>query len=127
MAKTYGELDLKSIREKLNIDFAHFTYQPSQCSCCYGPKDLPKRYWKDSKIPEGDDYTYVLFKNANNGSGPVKKGDTFKKYQNIEWKLSNEQLDGFCEMLQEQIGEDYKIIKPEDSSICIQIEYIQPK
>jgi len=71
MKKTYSDLNLKAIREALNIDFAHFTYKQGQCSCCYGPKDLPKMYWKDRTIPEGDDYSYILFKNANNGSGTV--------------------------------------------------------
>jgi len=121
MKKTYRDLNLKAIREALNIDFAHFTYQKDQCSCCYGPKDLPSLYWKDKTIPKGDDYTYILFKNANNGSGSVSKTDYLKDRQLIEWNLSDEQLDGVCKMLQEQVGEGYKIHKPLKSNACIEI------
>lgn len=122
MKKTYSDLNLKAIREALNIDFAHFTYKQGQCSCCYGPKDLPKMYWKDRTIPEGDDYSYILFKNANNGSGTVMGRDYIKHNQYIEWGLNEEQLDGVCKMLQEQLGSRYKVIKPEDNRETIIIE-----
>ena len=71
----YGELNLREIRDLADIDFAHFTYRRGQCSCCYGPKDLLKMYWKNRVIPEHDDYSYILFKNADNGSGTVTKND----------------------------------------------------
>ena len=45
----YGELNLKKIREDNDLDFAHFTYQRGMCSCCYGPWDLPARYWRGGK------------------------------------------------------------------------------
>lgn len=122
MKKTYSDLNLKAIREALNIDFAHFTYKQGQCSCCYGPKDLPKMYWKDRIIPEGDDYSYILFKNASNGSGTVMGRDYIKRNQCIEWGLNEEQLDGVCKMLQEQLGSGYKVIKPENNHTTIIIE-----
>jgi hypothetical protein len=123
MKKTYADLDLKSIREALDIDFAHFTYKPSQCSCCYGPQDLAAKYWKNNTIQEGDDYSYILFKNAHNGSGSVTKFDNIG-YANISWgNLSDTQLDGVVTMLQEQLGSDYKVVKPENKRVCINIEY----
>lgn len=72
--KRYKDLNLKEIREKTGIDFAHFTFQPGMCSCCYGPEDLPSLYWKDRRIKH-DNYSYILFKNADNGSGSVTKND----------------------------------------------------
>lgn len=123
MKKQYTDLNLKSIREALNIDFAHFTYPKNMCSCCYGPKDLPKIYRKDG-IEAEDIKTYILFKNAENGSGTVTKYDTIG-HVNISWNLTDEQLEGVCDMLQEQLGSSYKVIKPEDSSTCITIEKIE--
>lgn len=73
--KIYSDLDLKAIRDEVGLDFAHFTYQRGMCSCCYGPKNLPKMYWKNKTIPAHDNYTYLLFKNADNGSGIVRGGD----------------------------------------------------
>lgn len=122
MTKYYSDLDLKSIREALNIDFAHFTYKPNQCSCCYGPEDLPKLYWKDGKILEGGEYSYILFKNANNGSGSVTKHDVITDGTCISWSLNDEQLEGVCIMLQEQLGEGYLVVKPQSSARTIVIE-----
>ena len=79
--KKYAELNLKKIREDNGLDFAHFTYVKGMCSCCYGPTDLPAIYWKDGIVKnEEDKYSYILFKNANNGSGQVKRKDEITNY-----------------------------------------------
>lgn len=122
MTKYYSDLDLKSIREALNIDFAHFTYRHDQCSCCYGPRDLPKLYWKDGIILEGNEYSYILFKNANNGRGCVTKYDAITDGTCVSWRLNDEQLEGVVKMLQEQLGIGYKVVKPEDNKTTIVIE-----
>jgi len=120
MKKTYSDLNLKVIRETLDIDFAHFTYPKDMCSCCYGPEDLPKLYRK--KGIEADKIeSYILFKNANNGSGTVTKYDNIKKRGYISWKLNPTQLDGVCSMLQEQLGDGYEVVKPENNNSCIEI------
>ena len=126
--KTYSELDLKSIRDQVGIDFAHFTYKPGMCSCCYGPKDLPKRYWNADaykRVMEGSDaeYTYLLFKNADNGSGCVKRSDPIKDYTYIQWACSTEQLEEACRLLQDQLGSDYSVNVPESELCCIEIRY----
>ena len=108
----YKELNLKKIREDNDLDFAHFTYQNGMCSCCYGPKDLPKRYWRNNTIAEGDDYTYLLFKNANNGSGIVKRDDELKRYQCVSWHFPIDKLENVCKDLQEQVGDDYVVLVP---------------
>lgn len=108
----YKDLNLKKIREDNDLDFAHFTYQKGMCSCCYGPKDLPKRYWRNNTIPEGDDYTYILFKNANNGSGTVKRDDELKRYQCVSWHFPIDKLENVCKDLQEQVGDDYVVLVP---------------
>lgn len=116
----YKDLDLRGLREKCDIDFAHYTYQPDQCSCCYGPKDLPKKYWRDGKIKDSN-YSYILFKNANNGSGSVKRED-YLSYQSqicISWDLSDKQLNAVVRELRKQVGSEFIVSKPVDKSICI--------
>lgn len=117
----YKELNLKKIREDNDLDFAHFTYKNGMCSCCYGPKDLPKRYWRNNTIPEGDDYTYILFKNANNGSGIVKRDDEIKDYQCVSWEFPIEKLENVCKDLQEQVGDGYEVLMPTNDMYCIVI------
>lgn len=118
----YGDLNLKKIRDDNGIDFAHFTYQRGMCSCCYGPKDLPKRYWRGNIIPNDDyDYTYLLFKNADNGSGHVKRTDEIKNHTCIEWYFPMEKLEKICKDLQEQLGDEYVVLMPTDTLTCIGI------
>ena len=117
----YKDLNLKKIREDNDLDFAHYTYSKGMCSCCYGPKHLPKRYWRGGVIPKGDDYTYILFKNADNGSGVVKGDDEIccNLYDCIEWNFPIEKLENVCRDLQVQMGDEYVILKPKDDSKCI--------
>ena len=119
----YKDLNLKKIREDNGLDFAHFTYQKGMCSCCYGPKDLPKRYWRGGVIPEHDNYTYLLFKNADNGSGIVKRDDEIcgNTYDCIAWDFPIEKLDNVCKDLQTQVGDEYVVLKPKDNMSCILI------
>lgn len=133
----YGDLNLKKIRDDNGLDFAHFTYQRNMCSCCYGPLDLPKRYWRGGKKPvevevdgkwhyevdgkeiDTDDVQYILFKNANNGSGYVKAKDTIKGYQCIEWSFPMEKMKKICSDLQEQVGDEYAVMVPPNEMSCI--------
>lgn len=132
----YNELNLKKIRETMDLDFAHFTYKKGMCSCCYSPLDLPKRYWRGNVIPQkvsyefdaeevkDNEYTYLLFKNADNGRGHVRGNDEIDMNY-IEWGFPMEKLDGVCEMLQEQLGSGYKVVKPESHFECIRIEVVK--
>lgn len=117
----YKDLNLKKIRDDNGLDFAHFTYQRGMCSCCYGPKDLPKRYWRGNTIPadDYDDYTYLLFKNADNGSGHVKRTDEIENYTCIEWDFPIEKLKKICMDLQEQLPDYYTVMMPPSESECI--------
>ena len=117
----YKELNLAKLRDENGLDFAHFTYKPGMCSCCYGPKDLPKSYWKGKVIPEHNDYTYLLFKNADNGSGHVKREDEIEDYTCIEWSFPIDKLDKICRDLKEQLGDEYFVLKPKDELTCIRI------
>lgn len=119
----YKDLNLKKIREDNDLDFAHYTYQKGMCSCCYGPKDLPKKYWRNNTIPEGDDYTYILFKNADNGSGIVKGDDEIcdGTHECIAWDFPIEKLENVCKDLQGQVGRMYVVLKPKDTMSCILI------
>ena len=130
----YKDLNLKKIRDDNGLDFAHFTYQRGMCSCCYGPLDLPKRYWRGGSKPvniEGryyelngrkvnsDDIQFILFKNANNGSGTVKKDDVIKSYQCIEWNFPLDKMEKICKDLQEQVGNEYVVMMPPSKTYCI--------
>ena len=120
----YKDLNLKKIREDNDLDFAHFTYQKGMCSCCYGPWDLPKRYWRDGKVQARDkDVQYILFKNADNGSGVVKRNDKLccHSYECIAWEFPIEKLENVCKDLQKQVGDEYVVLKPKDSMGCILI------
>lgn len=116
----YQDLNLKKIRDDNGLDFAHFTYQRGMCSCCYGPRDLPKRYWRGNRIPADDyEYTYLLFKNADNGSGHVKRTDEIDNCTCIEWNLPTEKLEKICKDLQEQLGNGYVVLMPTNTYMCI--------
>lgn len=151
--QTYGSLNLKKLRDDNGLDFAHFTYLRGQCSCCYGPQDLPSCYWVKGKkpvetqMPDGtmrfvpplSNIQYILFKNANNGSGTVTKNDIICKrsIRNlpawrrtghdhtyrvcIEWKFPDEKMDGVLRSLREQLDDDYVILRPSLCSECITI------
>ena len=117
----YKELNLKKLRDDNGLDFAHFTYQKGMCTCCYGPKDLPKRYWKNNIIPEGDDYTYLLFSNADNGRGRVKRDDEIESYTFISWDFPIEKLHKICLDLKEQLGNEYVVLEPKSDMYSIVI------
>lgn len=146
--KTYKNLDLAAIREAADLDFAHYTYLKGMCSCCYGPKNFPSKYWKNGKVPHKEAYSawsfdekrefhaefsnpldkphdnefeYLLFKNADNGSGIINNEDMVIEKDYIEWGFPSEKLELVCSMLQKQLGDDYKVIRPKDFSECIQI------
>ena len=118
----YKDLNLKHLREVCDIDFAHYTYKRGMCSCCYGPKDLPARYWRNNKILEDVDYNdimYILFKNADNGSGCVKAEDNMGQTEYIEWNLTPERLDKVIAELKKQVGNEYDVECPENKYKCI--------
>ena len=127
--KRYKDLDLIKIREACGLDFARHTYSKGQCSCCYGPLDMPiRKYWAKGKSPldrhltpkDMDNIPYILFKNAENGSGTVRLMDYVEDYTCIEYNaLSDEQMDKVCRMLQEQLGDEYIVQKPKDIYHCI--------
>lgn len=130
--KRYKDLDLKKIMQDFNLDFAHYTYLPGQCTCCYGPWDMAASHWKNGIIPkteeEKDKARYILFKNADNGSGIRSKNDFIEDETYIEWNsdaISMEEIKGICRALQEQLGEEYRVEAPEDGSWCICIRCTQ--
>ena len=117
---TYGELDLKKLREECDLDFAHFTYKKGQCTCCYGPRDLPKLYWREGIIKgEGEETHYILFKNSDFGSGTVTKKDVIKPHTCIAWKMPHEKLEKVCKELKSQLGSEYVVVMPKDKYMCI--------
>ena len=116
----YKDLNLKQIRDENKIDFAHFTFLKGMCSCCYGPKDFPKKYWRNGKIATDNNYTYLLFKNAENGSGTVTRNDTIENVY-VCWEFPEEKLKKVCDDLQQQLGSDYTVEIPTNKYECIKI------
>lgn len=118
----YKDLNLKKLRDENGLDFAHFTYPPGLCSCCYGPLDLPARYWRKGIKPQSmENVQYLLFKNADNGSGHVRKNDDIGEVEYIEWNFPLEKMDKICEELQRQVGRDYVVLIPQNINKCILI------
>lgn len=118
----YKDLNLRHLREVCDIDFAHYTYKRGMCSCCYGPKDLPSIYWRNRKIltdVDYDDISYILFKNADNGSGCVKAEDNMRRIECIAWNLTPEQLDKVIAELEKQVGDEYDVERPNNKYTCI--------
>lgn len=127
MTMTYGDLNLKELREKLNLNFAHYTYEVGKCSCCYGPSDLSSVYWKDQEVigtedARWDSVSFIQFKNAENGRGIVTKSDVIGSGVQIEHKLTEEQMDAVCVELSAQVNPyGYTVKKPETHMHCIEI------
>lgn len=119
----YKDLNLAKIRDDNSLDFAHYTFLRGQCSCCYGPKDLPSKYWRNNVIAEesNNTYSYLLFNNAENGKGCVKASDDIREYQAIFWRFPEEKLYSVCESLQEQFGDKYAVLIPKTKNYCIVI------
>jgi hypothetical protein len=128
---TYGDLDLKSLMKECDIDFAHYTYGKNQCTCCYGPRQMPKRFWRNGKIAENNDFEYILFKNAYNCGGSKKPTDTLACYPEmytssdkehifIAWRINTpEKLKRVKKALEKQVGSEFKVEIPDDDRYCI--------
>lgn len=143
--KTYADLNLKKIRDDCGLDFARHTYGRGQCSCCYGPQDMGKKWWVKGEKPKKivakrdetgkplsyvwdrkmNEFTYILFDNAENGSGRIKSlKEPIKNHTYVSYKVkSQEQLEKICEMLQEQLGTRYLVEVPQEGHTCICIFY----
>ena len=142
--KTYRDLDLKKIRELCDLDFARHTYGRGQCSCCYGPMDMGNQWWTEGRRPkripltdnkgnivfgkyrwsrDPDTITYILFKNADNGRGHIRSLNApIRDRTCIEYHFSSdEQKMKVCRMLQEQLGEEYEVVIPNNPLTCIVI------
>ena len=117
---TYQDLNLKKIREDNELDFAHFTFMKNMCTCCYDPLDFPARYWRGGIKPTSmNNVQYLLFKNADNGSGVVKKTDKIKDYQCIAWRFPEAKLKKICSDLRSQLGKEFVVLTPPNDILCI--------
>lgn len=135
----YKDLNLNKLRDDNGLDFAHYTYLKDMCTCCYGPFDFPKRFWRNSEKPtkvkdangfhyeinekvlNENDIQYILFQNAENGIGNVKDTDEIRDYQSIAWQFPMEKMKRICQDLQEQFGDEYVVAMPTDEFTCIMI------
>lgn len=110
----YEELDLKKLRNELGLDFAHYTYKRGQCSCCYGPRDMAKKYWRGGVIPDNNNFKAILFKNADNGSGRIRAGnEMIQDYTCVEhYNLSFEERLAVGKKLKEQLDDEYIVCVP---------------
>lgn len=141
----YKDLNLNKLRDDNGLDFAHYTYLKDMCTCCYGPFDFPKRYWKDGgkpvkikdkdgchyeingKIVDEDNIQYILFRNAENGAGNVKDTDEIRDVQSIGWQFPMEKMQKVCKDLQGQFGNEYVVLMPTDEFTCIMVYNINYK
>lgn len=125
----YGDLDLKAIIDNCDIEFAHYTYPDGMCTCCYAPIDFPQSYWIDKekmkqvfKKEDDRDYEYLVFKNADNGSGTVRADDEIDNpVIGYRFKDFDKKMPIIIKELERQMGNEYEIIPPESNSYCIEI------
>lgn len=116
----YQELNLEKIREDNGLDFAHFTYLRNMCTCCSTPLEFPARYWHRGVKPKTmDGVQYLIFKNADNGSGRVKKTNDIKDYECISWNFPESKLLKICKDIQTQLSEEYVVLVPQNEHFCI--------
>lgn len=134
--KKYADLKLKEIAKKAGLDFAHWSCRGS-CSCCVDFMYFPQKFFTKSKATlDEDNLQFILFKNAYNGSGDVDK-DHIICYQSFEsgkkasnrlypvfvgWSFDEQNLDSVINLLQEQLGNKYKVIKPKNTKEAIEIQ-----
>lgn len=80
-------------------------------------------YELDGKRVGRKDISYILFKNACNGRGRIKnKEQPIDDYTCISYRFSSEeQKYKVCQMLLDQLDEDYALAIPEDDMTCIVI------
>ena len=124
---TYGELDLRSIRDKCLLDFAHWSFQKNMRSSKNTPEDMSEIYWRGHKVKH-DDYTYVLFKNSLDEAGIVRKRDFIKDNTLILCRFDDKakfncetQKSLFCRLLSYQLSPDYRIGIPNSEGLPIKI------
>lgn len=118
----YKDLNLNKLCDDNGLDFAHYTYLKDMCTCCYGPLDFPKRYWRGREKPKTEESVqYILFQNAENGIGVVKDTDEIRDYQSVAWQFPMEKMQKVCKDLQEQFGSEYVVAMPTDEFTCIMI------
>lgn len=145
--KKYKDLDLAKIREEHGLDFAHYTFQPGQCSCCYGPMQQPGAFWRGGKRPvyhpksrsytlggkpfDTENMRYILFENADDGStsGCVDGEDVIENYTYVKYQLRDlEEVEKISEAIAEQLDDDYAVLIPEnekDYEGCVVIYMIE--
>lgn len=144
--KTYADLDLMKIRDECGLDFARHTYSKEQCSCCFGPLDMPAEYWRgegkpieleqpvfksgkaydltwNGELMRSEDISFILFQNAANGTGRIRSlNEPIRDNTCIRYQFKDEeQKRKVCQMLQEQLGDEYYVEVPEDDMTCIVI------
>ena len=142
--KFYGELNLKEIREKCGLDFAHYTYPHGMCPCCTCFLDFPKRYWNPKRRPQKivlpdstaayeldgkrvtvDDFTYLLFLNSDRDGGYATK-DTLIDSVNVAYRfVSDQQKSDVCRLLSKQLGKNYVVAEPMHSWTVLRVYYLK--
>lgn len=130
----YGDLNLYELMEVAELDFAHYTYEYGDCSCCFGPRDMSEEYWisyeRYEEVIENpkEPISYILFKNASNGSGEVSYDDPIQDGASIGYEFkSDEQKELVMKELQRQLGDGYKVVPPIQENACIVIEKVDKK
>lgn len=133
--KQYKDLDLNKIAKEAGLDFAHWSCRGNSSCCVDILKDFPQKYFTKKKEQIlRENFQYLLFANSHNRSGDVKK-DYVICYQSDEHNgiysrlypvyvfcniSSEDTLNSICDLLQEQLGDKYEVVKPTEDS-CLQI------
>ena len=62
---------------------------------------------------------YLIFKNADNGSGRVARNDDIGEFECIQWGFPVEKMGKICQDLEGQMGKEYEILVPSSEHFCI--------
>lgn len=121
----YRDLDLAKLRNECGLDFAHYTYKKGMCPHRCGPKDLPKKYWKDGIIPHDSNFTFILFNNSDEENGTVCSDDVIGDNVHIMYRFdSDDQMKKVCKHLSAMLGYEYQVIESDGDLVIKHVNNI---
>lgn len=124
--KKYGDLNFDVLRNDIGIDLVHYTCPRGHRWFELHPMDYPARCWRGGK-PSDDylDYTFILFKNAEDMGGYVTKEHYIENETFLETKFKDDiQAKRAIDELQRQLGTRYLVQWPPEEECSVEIRLL---
>lgn len=113
--KRYRDLDLAGLCERTGLDFAHYTYPRGKSYLEFHPWDFPRRYWRNNEINYDFDFTFLIIKNSKDLNRYARKKDFIEDETYFDLRAKDEvQFEAVLLDLQNQLGNEYRIVRPTD-------------